>query len=107
MSSEIITGIESEPEHLPPKPEEKPPQIIKPITNTLVVEGSPAKFTAEYAGEPQPEVTWLRNALQILQETRNIKVCNSNASKNFNNARFIEIIFAKVISFTLYPRKKV
>ena len=47
---------------------------MKPITNTLVVEGSPAKFTAEYSGEPPPDVTWLRNALQVLQETRNIKV---------------------------------
>lgn len=69
-----FTGIESEPEHVPPKPQEKPPQIKKPITNTLVVEGSPAKFVAEYSGEPQPQVTWLRNALQTLQETRNIKV---------------------------------
>ena len=69
-----ISGIESEPEHIQPKAEEKPPQIMKPITNTLVVEGSPAKFTAEYSGEPQPDVTWLRNALQVLQETRNIKV---------------------------------
>ena len=67
-------GLESEPEHMPPTPEEKPPQIMKPITNTLVVEGSPAKFTAEYSGQPQPDVTWLRNALQVLQETRNIKV---------------------------------
>ena len=48
--------------------------MVKPITNTLVVEGSPAKFVAEYSGEPQPQVSWLRNALQTLQETRNIKV---------------------------------
>jgi hypothetical protein len=69
-----FAGLESEPEQVSPKTQEQPPQIIKPITNTLVVEGSPAKFVAEYSGEPQPQVTWLRNALQILQETRDIKV---------------------------------
>lgn len=70
----FYAGLESEPEQVSPKPQEQPPQIIRPITNTLVVEGSPAKFVAEYSGEPQPQVTWLRNALQTLQETRDIKV---------------------------------
>jgi len=70
----VVSGIESEPEPFTPSAREQPPAIARPITNTLVVEGSPAKFVAEYTGEPTPQVTWLRNALQILQETRDIKV---------------------------------
>jgi len=70
----VVAGIESEPEPFTPSAREQPPAIARPITNTLVVEGSPAKFVAEYTGEPTPQVTWLRNALQILQETRDIKV---------------------------------
>ncbi|KAH3717090.1 hypothetical protein DPMN_059868 [Dreissena polymorpha] len=67
-------------------PQEQSPQIQRPITNTLVVEGSPAKFVAQYSGEPQPQVTWLRNALQILQETRDIKV--SDTLERYKQSRF-------------------
>jgi hypothetical protein len=71
----FVTGLESEPEQTRPTSRKlQPPSITKPITNTLVVEGNGAKFECQFSGQPQPEIKWLRNGLQVIQDSRNYKV---------------------------------
>lgn len=72
----MFLGLESETEQPQPTSAQRlqPPSITKPITNTLVTEGSGAKFECQFSGQPQPEIKWLRNGLQVIQDSRNYKV---------------------------------
>ncbi|XP_060064415.1 titin-like, partial [Ylistrum balloti] len=69
-----VHALESEAEAPVPAQKDTPPSFTKPISNTLVVEGSPATFEAEYSGTPEPTITWLRNSLQVLQDSTNYKI---------------------------------
>lgn len=55
----------------------QPPSFNQPVTNTLVVEGSTARFEARFSGVPPPEITWLRNGLQVIQNSKNYQVLDS------------------------------
>ena len=72
--SPLLTAIESDPEPSQPESLAQPPSFIRPITNTMVTEGTPAKFEAVFSGVPTPEVTWIRNGIQTLQDCREYKV---------------------------------
>ena len=65
--------MESEPEPAAPEVIVQPPSFIKPISNIVVEEGSPTYFEAVFAGEPEPEITWLRNG-EPIRNTRDFKV---------------------------------
>lgn len=65
--------MESEPEPAAPEAVVQPPSFIKPISNIVVDEGSPTCFEAVFAGEPEPEITWLRNG-EPIRTTRDFKV---------------------------------
>lgn len=70
----IHTGTESESEPAHAEVPAQPPSFVKPIPNTLVVEGSPARFEAVFTGMPAPEITWLKNG-EIITDSRDFKVC--------------------------------
>lgn len=74
MLSIVVVGLESDAE--PPSIESRtqPPSFNQPITNTLVVEGSTARFEARFSGVPPPEIKWLRNGLQVIQNSKNYQV---------------------------------
>ncbi|GFS02464.1 titin, partial [Elysia marginata] len=52
----------------------QPPSFIRPISNTIVTEGTPAKFEAVFSGVPSPEITWIRNGIQTLTDSREYKI---------------------------------
>lgn len=70
----MFLGTESEPESPAPEPTAQPPSFIRPIANTMVTEGNPAKFEAVFSGHPTPEITWIRNGIQTLHDSKDNKV---------------------------------
>ncbi|KAK3082882.1 hypothetical protein FSP39_007872 [Pinctada imbricata] len=69
-----VHGLDSEAEQPTMETRTQPPSFTKPITNTMVVEGATAVFEARFMGLPQPDITWLRNGLQVIQDSRNYKI---------------------------------
>ncbi|CAG5126018.1 unnamed protein product, partial [Candidula unifasciata] len=69
-----VHGVESEPEPSQLEAFAQPPSFIRPISNTMVTEGTPAKFEAVFSGVPTPEITWIRNGIQTLHDSREYKI---------------------------------
>jgi hypothetical protein len=40
----------------------------------MVPEGTPARFDAIFSGFPTPDITWIRNGIQTLYDSRDVKV---------------------------------
>eukprot|EP00106_Octopus_bimaculoides_P016754 XP_014784196.1 PREDICTED: titin-like isoform X3 [Octopus bimaculoides] len=68
-----VIGLESETEPETPEVPVSPPSFIKPISNIVIEEGYPTYFEAVFTGEPDPEITWLRNGKKI-KNTRDFKI---------------------------------
>lgn len=70
----VSIGLESEPEPSQPMATAQPPSFIKPVANTMVPEGTPARFEAVFSGYPTPDISWIRNGIQTLHSSREYKV---------------------------------
>ena len=81
----LCTGIESEPEPSQPMALAQPPSFIRPVANTMVPEGTPARFDAIFSGHPTPDISWIRNGIQTLHDSRDLKVKNFAFLINENN----------------------
>lgn len=70
----ILLGSESEADQVQPEAFAQPPSFVRPISNMMVTENTSAKFEAVFSGVPTPEVTWIRNGIQTLHDSREYKV---------------------------------
>ena len=68
----LCKGMESEPETI--EPMASPPSFIRPVSNTMVPEGTPARLDAIFSGFPTPDITWVRNGIHTLTNSSDIKV---------------------------------
>ena len=52
------------------KPTGTAPEIKKPLESVTAVEGKPATLKCEIKGEPQPDVEWFRDGVQVKASNR-------------------------------------
>ena len=84
----LFIGIESEPESTQPMELAQPPSFFRPVTNTIVPEMSSACFEAMFSGYPTPSISWIRNGMQTLHESKDIKVHVVAMRRQFYNLEY-------------------